>query len=149
VVQDNEAAPVAGTPSPTAAVPFAPYVEGTGSTEASTGNIAIGTPVSGIVATVDVTWGQQVAAWAPLFTIDDRDVQAQLLPAEAKVTQAEVDLDKTKNLLTVGTGLAVGTSITKVEMENRRYDVATSSKRRWQPQRHRSNSSRSSLRGTR
>ena len=124
VVHDNAAAPAVGAPSPTATAPFASYVEGTGITEASTGNITIGTPVSGIVTSIDVTWGEKVAAGATLFTIDDRDVQAQLLPAEARVKQAEADLAKTKNLLEVAGGLAVGSSISKVEMENRRYDVA-------------------------
>jgi HlyD family secretion protein len=124
VVHDNEAAPAAGAPSPSAAAPFASYVEGTGITEASTGNIAIGTPVSGIVTAIKVARGEKVAAGATLFTIDDRDVQARLLPAEAKVKQAEADLAKTKNLLQVAGGLAVGSSISKVEMENRRYDVA-------------------------
>lgn len=124
VVQDDKAAAVVGAPSPTAFSPFASYVEGTGITEASTGNIAIGTPVSGIVTAIDVTWGQQVAAGSPLFTIDDRDARAQLLPAEAKVKQAEADLAKAKNMLNVGTGLAVGTSISKVELANRRYDAA-------------------------
>jgi HlyD family secretion protein len=123
VVRDNEAAPAIGAPSPTATAPFASYVEGTGITEASTGNIAIGTPVSGIVTAIDVTWGEKVAAGATLFTIDDRDVQAQLLPAEARVKQADADLAKTENLLKVAGGLAVGSSISKVDMENRRYDV--------------------------
>jgi len=104
--------------------PFASYVEGTGITEASTGNIAIGTPVSGIVTAIDVGWGEKVAAGAALFTIDDRDVHAQLLPAEARVKQAAADLAKTENLLKVAGGLAVGSSISKVDMENRRYDVA-------------------------
>lgn len=124
VIQDNGAAPAAGAASPAATAPFKSYVEGVGITEASTGNIAIGTPVSGIVTAVDVTWGEQVAAASALFTIDDRDVRAQFLLADAKITQAEADLDKTKNLLTVGTGLSVGISISKVDMENRRYDVA-------------------------
>ena len=124
VVHDNEAAPAIGAPSPTAVAPFASYVEGTGITEASTGNIAIGTPVSGIVSAIDVNWGEKVAASATLFTIDDRDVQAQLLPAQARVKQAEADLAKTENLLKIAGGLAVGSSISKVEMENRRYDVA-------------------------
>jgi HlyD family secretion protein len=124
VIRDNEAAPAIGAPSPTATAPFASYVEGTGITEASTGNIAIGTPVSGIVTAINVNWGEKVAAGATLFTIDDRDIQAQLLPADAKVKQAEADLAKTKNLLQVAGGLAIGRSISKVEMENRRYDVA-------------------------
>ncbi len=124
VIQDNDAAAVVGAPSPTAIAPYATYVEGTGLTEASTGNIAIGTPVSGIVTTISVTWGEKVAAGAPLFAIDDRDVRARLLPAEANVNQAEADLAKTKNLLKVAGGLAIGSSISKVELDNRRYDVA-------------------------
>ncbi len=124
VVQDNEAVPARGAPEATATAPFASYVEGTGITEASTGNIAIGTPVSGIVTAIEVTWGEKVTAGAPLFRIDDRDVQAQLLPAKARVQQAEADLAKTKNLLKVGTGLAVGSSISEVDLANRRYDAA-------------------------
>jgi hypothetical protein len=38
--------------------PPSSFVEGTGITEASTGNIAIGTPVPGVVAAIDVTWGE-------------------------------------------------------------------------------------------
>jgi HlyD family secretion protein len=124
VVQDDHSASAVGAPSPNAVTPFASYVEGTGITEASTGNIAIGTPVPGIVTKIDVTWGQQVKAGAPLFTIDDTNVKAQLLPAEAAVKQAQANLDKAKNLLNVGSGLAVGSSISKVELENRRYDVS-------------------------
>lgn len=124
VIRDNNAATVSAAPSPTAMAPYASYVEGTGITEASTGNIAIGTPVSGIVKSIAVTWNEKVAAGAPLFTIDDRDVQARLLPAEAKVKQAEADLAKTKNLLKVAGGLAIGSSISKVDLDNRRYDVA-------------------------
>jgi HlyD family secretion protein len=123
-MQDNEAAVVVGAPSPTAVAPFASYVEGTGITEASTGNIAIGTPVSGIVTSIAVNWGETVASGAPLFTIDDRDVQAQLLPAEAKVDQAAADLAKTKNLLNIYSKLAIGSSISQVDIDNRRYDVS-------------------------
>ena len=124
VAQDDHATPAVGAPSPTALPPFSSYVEGTGITEASTGNIAIGTPVPGIVTTVDVTWGEQVKAGATLFTIDDTAVNAQLLPAQAAVAQAEADLAKAKNLLEIGNNLAVGTSISKVEVENRHYDAA-------------------------
>ena len=123
IVQDDQAAPVVSVSGPMEIPPFSSYVEGTGITEASTGNIAIGTPVPGIVARIDVTWGQYVEAGAPLFSIDDTDVKAQLLPAQAAVKQAQADLDKTRNLLAIGNGLAVGSSISKVDLENRRYDV--------------------------
>ena len=123
IVQDNQAAPVVSVSGPAETPPFSSYVEGIGITEASTGNIAIGTPVPGIVARIDVTWGQHVEAGARLFSIDDTDVKAQLLPAQATVTQAQADLNKTKNLLAIGNGLAIGSSISKVDLENRRYDV--------------------------
>jgi hypothetical protein len=48
VVLGNEAPPAAPAPLPSAQSPFDNYVAGTGLIEASTGNIAIGTPVSGI-----------------------------------------------------------------------------------------------------
>ena len=124
VIHDNEAAVVDGAPSPTAVAPFTSYVEGTGITEASTGNIAIGTPVSGIVTAVDVTWNEKVAAGAPLFTIDDRNVQVAIAARRGKGDTAEADLAKTKNLLKVAGGLAIGSSISKVDLDNRRYDVA-------------------------
>ena len=123
IVQDDQAAPVVSVSGPVETPPFSSYVEGTGITEASTGNIAIGSPVPGIIARIDVTWGQHVEAGAPLFNIDDTDVKALLLPAKAAVQQAQADLAKTKNLLTIGNGLAVGSSISKVDLENRRYDV--------------------------
>jgi len=124
VIQGNQAAQVAPPVILSPTVPFASYVAGTGLTEASTGNIAIGTPVSGIVTAIYVNWGEQVAIGAPLFKIDDRDVQGQLLSALAKVKEVEADLAKTKNLLKVGEGLQAGTSISAVDLENRRYDVA-------------------------
>jgi HlyD family secretion protein len=58
-----------------ARVPFASYVAGAGMIEASTENIAIGTPVSGIVAAIYVKWSDRVNTGDPLFKIDDRDLQ--------------------------------------------------------------------------
>ncbi len=49
VIAGNKAPPAAPAPLPSAQSPFENYVAGTGLIEASTGNIAIGTPVSGIV----------------------------------------------------------------------------------------------------
>jgi HlyD family secretion protein len=64
-----------------------------------------------------------VAAGAPLFKIDDRDVEAQRLPAIAKVSEAEADLAKTENLLKTARRLAVGRSISAVDLANRQFDV--------------------------
>ena len=123
VVEGNQAQSVAPPGNPSAEPPFASYVVGTGLTEASTGNIAVGTPVSGIVGAIDVTWGQKVPAGAPLFKIDDRDVEAQLLPATAMVKEADADLAKTKYLLKTGEDLNVGSSISAADLANRHFDV--------------------------
>ena len=123
VIRGSEAPPAAPAPLPSAHAPFANYVAGTGLIEASTEDIAIGTPVSGIVDTIYVKWGDQVSAGDPLFKIDDRDLQAQLVVADARVHQAEASLAKSKNLLRVGEGLSSGNSISAVELANRRFDV--------------------------
>ena len=79
--------------------PFSSYIAGTGIVEASTGNIAIGTPVSGVVTEIYVKVGDHVKAGDPLFKIDDSDLQAQLVTAHAKVKEAEASLQQPKHRL--------------------------------------------------
>jgi len=79
--------------------PFASYLAGSGIVEASTGNITIGTPVSGIVTKIYVQIGDHVRTGDPLFKIDDRELQAQLLIADAKVKEADAVLLKPKHRL--------------------------------------------------
>lgn len=116
----------APAPFATAHSPFANSVAGTGLIEASTGNIAIGTPVSGIVDAIYVKWGDWVKAGEPLFKLEARDLSARLVVANAKVAEAEANLAKSKNLLKVGEGLTTGNSISAVDLANRRYDVGIS-----------------------
>ncbi len=137
VIQGNRTAPAAQPVVQPASAPFASYIFGSGIVEASTENIAIGTPVSGIVTAVYVKWGDRVKTGAPLFKVDTRDleaqilpanakvkeVEAQLLPATAKVKEAEATLAKVENRLKVGEGLEPGVSISAEEMANRRFDV--------------------------
>ena len=124
VIQGNQTPSVVSPPFQPAKAPYASYVAGAGMVESSTENIAIGTPVSGIVSAIYVKWGDRANAGDPLFKIDDRDLQGQLLVALAKVKEAEANLDKTKNLLRVAEGLKPGSSISDVEMANRRFDTA-------------------------
>src|SRR5260370_31462638 len=126
VIQGNRAVPVAQPAVQPAKAPFASYIFGPGIVEASTENIAVGTPVPGIVTEVYVKWGDRVRKGNPLFKIDTRDLQAQLLPANAKVQEAEANLEKVKNRLKVGEGLEQGVSISVEDLANRRYDVAMS-----------------------
>ena len=123
VVLGNEAPPAAPAPQPSAKAPYQNYVAGTGLIEASSGNIAIGTPVSGIVDAIYVKWGDWVSTGQPLFKLEARDLSAQLEVAAARVQEAQANDDKAKNLLKVGEGLTSGSGISAVDLANRRYDV--------------------------
>jgi RND family efflux transporter MFP subunit len=123
VILGNEVPPAAPAPLPSAQAPFENYVAGTGLIEASTGNIAISTPVSGIVDAIYVKWGDWVSTGQPLFKLEARDLSAQLEVANAKVQEAEASLAKSKNLLKVAEGLTSGSSISLVDLANRRFDV--------------------------
>jgi multidrug efflux pump subunit AcrA (membrane-fusion protein) len=124
VIRGNETPAIPLPPVQSAKVPFASYIAGAGIIEASTENIAIGTPVAGIVTAIYVKWNDGVNAGDPLFKIDDRDMQGQLLLATAKVKEAEANLAKANYLLKLGEGLSVGSSISALDKENRRFDVA-------------------------
>lgn len=138
VIQGNRTAPVAQPVTQPANAPFSSYIFGPGIVEASTENIAIGTPVSGIVTAIYVKWGDRVKTGDPLFKVDPRDLEAQLLPANAKVKEVEAQLSpanakveeaqatlaKAENRLKVGEALEPGVSVSAEEMSNRRFDVA-------------------------
>ena len=74
--------------------PYAHYIAATGQVEASTGDIAVGSPVSGVIQQIYVKVGDRIARGAPLLKIDDRLVEAQLKDALAKVQEAEAALRK-------------------------------------------------------
>src|SRR5262245_56352854 len=67
---------VPASPPPVGA--YARTVAGVGLVEASSENIAISTPVSGLCTQVYVKVGERVTAGQKLFSLDDRDLQAEL-----------------------------------------------------------------------
>ena len=137
VVADNRTAPVAQPAAQPASAPFSSYIFGPGIVEASTENIAVGTPVSGIVTAVYAKWGDRVKRGATLFKIDTRDLEAQLpaaaakvkeveaqrSSANAKISEAQANLARAENRLKVGEGLEIGVSISAQEVANRQFDV--------------------------
>ena len=78
--------------------PFPVYVAGAGIVEASTQNIAIGTPVSGLVIEVLVQVGSRVKAGDALFKLDGRDLQAERLVRQAALQTAEEQLARLTRL---------------------------------------------------
>jgi HlyD family secretion protein len=65
-------------PAAPAAVAFANTVAAVGLVEPSSENIAVSTAVSGLVVAVYVKAGDRVKRAAPLFSLDDRDLQSEL-----------------------------------------------------------------------
>ncbi len=65
--------------------PYASYIWGTGIIEAGTQNVAVASPVDGLVSEVLVSVGQTVAKDQPLVRLDDRVVQASILVQNATI----------------------------------------------------------------
>ncbi|MFO0804577.1 MAG: biotin/lipoyl-binding protein [Gemmataceae bacterium] len=74
--------------------PFAQPLAGAGIVEPETENIAVGTPVPGVVARVQVKVGDIVRPGSPLFKLDDRQMKAELDARLAALGSAEAQLEK-------------------------------------------------------
>lgn len=73
---------------PPVAPPRKPYqstLAATGIIEALRENVAIGVPTSGLVMAVDAKVNDRVKSGQPLFKLDDREIQAQLIAQHASV----------------------------------------------------------------
>jgi multidrug efflux pump subunit AcrA (membrane-fusion protein) len=116
--------------------PFAKKVAGAGLVEANTENIAVGTPVAGVVAQVFAVVGQQVKKGGPLFAIDSRDLEAELLvrQADLKTRQANVKVAMAsaadaQNQYDMYRAIGDKRAVTREELDRRRFaaDVASAS----------------------
>lgn len=103
--------------------PFESFVTGTGIVEAGSGNIAIGTPVRGIVAQVRVGWGDAVKPGDELFRMDDRELRNQRPPAAARVEQAEAALAKSRYELELAERLRPSNALSEEQLQARRFQV--------------------------
>jgi len=106
--------------------PFDTYVAGVGIVEAPSGNIAMGTPVNGVVTEIYVRVGDHVEAGDPLFKIDDSDLQAQLITAFAREKEAAAALRQPKHRLEYAENLYKRNPnvISRQEMSDRRDAAA-------------------------
>jgi multidrug efflux pump subunit AcrA (membrane-fusion protein) len=84
--------PTAPAVTEPAASPFNTFIAGAGIIEAKDKNVAIGTPLSGIVSTVAVHVGDKIKAGALLFSLDERDSRADLAMKRADVAKAQADV---------------------------------------------------------
>ncbi|ESS68815.1 secretion protein HlyD family protein [Methyloglobulus morosus KoM1] len=127
VVRGSKPMPVAPAVAEPASAPFKSFIAGSGIVEAKSRNIEIGTPLPGIVKTVNVKVGDQVKTGAPLFYLDDRDnhaelvvKQADLAKALADVKVAEATLADTNSLLNMAEAVTDRRAISSEELLKRR-----------------------------
>ena len=92
VINSNKPTPIAPAVTEPASAPYKSFIAGSGIVEAQSRNIEIGTPLPGIVKTLNVKVGDKVKAGAALFSIDDRDARATLAIKQADLTKAKADL---------------------------------------------------------
>jgi HlyD family secretion protein len=130
VARGNLTPPVPQPVAQPAMAPFQSYIAGAGMIESSTRNIAISTPVGGVVAEVFVKVGDRVNKGQPLFRIDGRDLEAQLAVREqavvvvrAQILEAEATLDQARNDLKIYEQLAPTRAASQQDLANRRYTV--------------------------
>lgn len=127
VVSGNQPAPVAPAVAEPAQAPFASFIAGSGIVEAKSRNIEIGTPLPGVLKSLAVKVGDRVKANAPLFTLDDRDAQAEiairdadLAKAKAGVAEAEASVTDTRTLLKLAESVTDRRAISGEELDRRR-----------------------------
>lgn len=73
-------------------------VSGSGIVESASENIAIGSPLGGIVVEVPIAVGSQVQKNAVLFRLDDRSLMAQLAVQQTQLTVATAQLERLRQL---------------------------------------------------
>jgi multidrug resistance efflux pump len=149
VVTGNREQPPSVPAAEPASAPFVSYVAGAGLVEAATENIAIGTPVPGVVNEVLVSVGTDVTKGQPLFKLDSRELTAELAvrqgalataqsklarlkslprpedvpPAEAQVAEAQASLNDAKQLLAMWDGVENSGVVSKEELTRRQSAV--------------------------
>ena len=75
--------------------PYPKGIAGAGIVEPASQNVVIGVTDPGLVTKVFVVPGQKVKAGEPLYQIDTRSLESQLVPARAQVPQFEAALQQT------------------------------------------------------
>ena len=92
IINSNQPTPIAPAVVEPASAPYKNFIAGAGIIEAQTRNIQIGTPLPGIIKTINVKVGDKITAGTLLFTIDDRETRATLSIKKADLSKANAEL---------------------------------------------------------
>ncbi len=118
-------------PLPPAPKPYVESVSATGILEALSENVSIGVPQPGLVTAVKVAVNDKLRTGDVLFTLDDRDLRAQEISADAKVevARANIAVAEAQHAKLVSQLTRLGSvndprAVSRDELENRSRDVA-------------------------
>lgn len=114
------AAPVVEPPKP----PYPIFVAGSGIIEASSENIAIASPLSGVIKEVFVKAGDTVDVGQALFQLDDREINADIQVRAAQVDKARAALDDARTQLAIYKNVNDTRAIMKGELLKRESSVS-------------------------
>lgn len=103
--------------------PFLSSVAASGIVEASSNNVEIGTPVSGIIKKIYVKVWQDVNKDDPLFSLDDRELIGQLYVLEASQAIAEATVTKLEDQLNRLKAVQDPRAVSQDEVKTKENDV--------------------------
>ena len=124
VVVGSVPQPIAAPLISPAQSPFPKFVAGSGIIEASSENIAIASPLAGVIKEVLVKAGDKVEKDQSLFTLDDRDILAQIAVREAQVNKAKAQLNDTETQLAIYKSVNDARAIMRGELLKRESAVS-------------------------
>src|SRR5262249_30036834 len=124
VARLNGQSPVPPPPIEPCPKPYEVSVAASGIVEALSENVAIGVPEPGLVSKVHAKVWQTVNEGEPLFTLDDRDLQAQLAVNVANAAVAEATLHRLEDQLARLKGVNDPRAVSQDEVRTKEHDVA-------------------------
>src|SRR5262245_22228799 len=116
--------PVRRPPIDPSPKPYAISVAASGIIEALSENVSIGVPEAGLVTKVHVKVWDSIEAGQPLFTLDERELHAQLAVNEANAVVAEATLRRLQDQLARLKGVHDPRAVSQDEVRTREHDVA-------------------------
>jgi HlyD family secretion protein len=116
--------PVAAPVVEPAKPPFEKFVAGSGIIESFSENIAIASPLPGVIKAVFAKAGDKVAKGQPLFSLDDRDTLAELEVRRAQVEKAKASLADAEAQLSMYKGVDDSRAIMRTELVKREAGAA-------------------------
>jgi HlyD family secretion protein len=116
--------PVAAPVVEPAKPPFEKFVAGSGVIESISENISIASPLPGVIRAVYVKAGDAVKKGQPLFSLDDRDILAELSVRRAQVEKAKANLADAEAQLSLYRGVNDKRAIMQGELIKRENAAA-------------------------